>query len=115
MLVVRSIALLLVALLTGCMRQSIQVPDATKPATLTLSIGRLQKKDQVHGLDFRIHGQVDGVAFLSSSTIITQRVSGSFDIKFNGDYFSTNCVIEYSPQGVRSGSVSVSYAFRSGF
>jgi len=104
-----TILLLFIPLLCGCgRRRTIQVKDARKRAELTLTTAPNQKPS-VHSLSVRIHGQVEGVAFISGSIVYTQRVSGRFDIKANHEYYNTNCTVLYSPESVQSGKFSVDY------
>jgi hypothetical protein len=104
--------LLATAALCGCGRkQSTRVADVTQPATLSLSPARSQG-DSVHGLALRIHGRIDGAAMISASVLPTQHVAGAFEIQYSGDYYETHCAIQYSPENVRSGNVTVDYEFR---
>src|SRR5688572_3002026 len=103
---------LLVVSLCGCgNKQTSQIADVTKPATLQLTTAP-QQGTSVHNLSLRIRGQIDGVAYISGTILSTQRISGEFDIKAGGDYYTTNCIVQYSPEQVKSGRVAVKYEFR---
>jgi hypothetical protein len=76
---------------TGCgRRQSVSVPDVTKSTTLTLTTGPGQS-GKVHKLSLRIRGRIDGTAQLSGAPLQSQRVSGRFEVRHEGDFYSTNC------------------------
>ena len=107
-----STLLLFVALLvSGCgKRQTVQVADATKASDVTLTSPA--DRPLVHGISLRFHGHLDGVATVSGTNVQTQRLTGDFDVKTGGDWYSTNCVLHYSPESVRSGTVIIDYEFR---
>ncbi len=105
------ISLLLISLCACRKRQLTTVLDVTKPDTLNLTTAPKQGIS-VYSLSLRIHGELDGVADISGTILSTQRIAGHFDIRRGGDYYMTNCVIQYSPGQVRSGTVSVEYEFR---
>ncbi len=105
-----AVGLGMLCLLTGCGRQSVPLQDATKAAVLVLTPPPGQK-GSVHTLHVRIRGVIDGDGIFYGDLINTQRVSGRFDLRLAGDYFSTNCVIRYSPVRARSGKASVEYEF----
>lgn len=110
---IAALILLMAALIAGCgKRHTVGVPDVTKSTTLTLTTAPGQSAS-VHSISLRIRGKIDGTAQISGPPLQPKRVSGSFEIAHNGDYYSTNCVINYLPVGVRKGRVTVDYEFRS--
>jgi hypothetical protein len=108
--VAAAVGLGMLCLLTGCGRQSVPLQDATKAAVFVLAPLPSQR-GSVHTLHVRIRGAIDGDGVFYGDLINTQRVSGRFDLRLAGDYFSTNCVIHYSPVQTRSGRASVEYEF----
>ena len=101
-----------VLLLAGCGKpQSAQISDVTKPATLTLTPAPGQST-AVHAFSIRIRAKLDGSADIWGTDLQSNRFSGKFEITRGGDYYGTNCVIEYRPVGVRTGQISIEYEFR---
>ena len=100
--------LVLLGVLVGCRKQqTVQIADATKPSTLTLApadgaAGR--------GLSLSIRGRIDGVARIWYSGASTNEVSGRIDMSYDDNY-STNFLVHYVPAGVRTGQVTIKYAF----
>lgn len=92
----------------GCGRRvTVQVPDVTKPITLTVSPGNAEAR----GVSVRIVGNIDGVAVLSGSGRYgTNRVQGRIDMNYRDDY-STNFTLYYAPETVRTGFVTMRYVF----
>jgi hypothetical protein len=91
----------------GCKRPvTVQIPDATKPITLTVSPGHAR----AHGVSVWIRCDIDGVAFISSSGHGTNRLEGRNEVNYRDNY-STNFTLYYAPETVRSGSVSMEYVF----
>lgn len=95
----------------GCSSRgpAVEVADVTQPCVLTL----LAPPDSpyVHGLSVRIRGHLDGIATISLTNFPVQKLTGDFDVKIGGDWYTTNCVLNYSPQDVRAGKVKIEYYF----
>jgi hypothetical protein len=99
-------------LLVGCGKPQVaQISDVTKPATLTLTPAPGQSTS-VHAFWLRIRGKIDGSADIWGTDLQSNRFTGKFEMTRSGDYYATNCVIEYRPVGVRTGKVSIEYKFR---
>ena len=100
--------LVLLGALVGCTKQqTAQIADTTKPSTLTLApahgaAGR--------GLSLSIRGRIDGVARIWYGGASTNEVSGRIDMSYD-DNCSTNFLVHYVPEGVRTGQVTIKYAF----
>jgi hypothetical protein len=107
-----STILLLAALLVcGCgKRRTAEVAEVTKASVVTLTAPADRRL--VHGISLRFRGHLDGMAIVSGTNIQTQRLTGDFDVSTGGDWYSTNCVLQYSPESVRSGTVTIEYDFR---
>jgi hypothetical protein len=103
---------MLTVLVTGCGKHQItQIPDVTKPATLTLSPAPGQSAN-VHSFWLHIRGKIDGTAEIWGADLQTNRFSGNFKMSRDGDFYSSNCIVEYRPIGVRTGRISIEYEFR---
>jgi hypothetical protein len=102
------VALTALVLPVGCRpRVAVQVPDVTKPITLTVSRGNAEAR----GVSVRIRGNIDGVAVLSGSGRYgTNRVHGLIDESYRDNY-STNFTLYYAPETVRTGIVTMQYVF----
>lgn len=104
--------LLLLFVAVGCNnRQTTQIADVTKPATLSLSPAPRQGVS-VYGLSLHISGEIEGEAEIWGDELGTNRITGKFEVKRNGDYYATNCVIEYRPIDVRAGRILIQHEFR---
>jgi hypothetical protein len=102
-----------VFLIGGCgqaPRQSIAIPDVTRPITLMLAPppGRTEP---INYLTLQIHGRINGHAEVSFDESVTNTVGTRFTIKRTGNYSGTNCVVRYVPRHVTSGTVTIEYAF----
>jgi len=92
-------------------RQTTQIVDVTKPTTLTLTPAPGQGTS-VHSFSLPIRGKIDGSAQFWGTGLQTNHFTGKFEMQHRGDYYATNCVIEYRPVGVRTGQISIEYEFR---
>jgi len=86
---------------------TVEVADTTTPSTLKLTppsgeVGR--------GLSLSIRGRIDGAARIWYGSSITNVIAGRVDMKYSDNY-STNLLLHYSPDGVRTGHVTIKYAF----
>ena len=98
---------LLVIAVAGCSkRQSVEISDVTKPATLTLSLAPGQSTS-VDGFSLHIRGKIDGAADIWGTELKTNHVSGTFVVRYTGEYYDTNFVIGYSPTGVHVGKIVI--------
>ena len=103
---------ILLAMLSGCShKQTVQIGDISKPETITLKAGRGQSATKITGISLRFHGQLDGEATITGKNVITQKLTGAFDLKTGGDWYSDTCQLQYSPTNVHSGQVVIEYEF----
>ena len=86
---------------------TVEVADTTTPSTLTLTAPSGQAG---RGLSLSIRGRIDGAARIWYGGSITNVIAGRVDMKYSDNY-STNLLLHYSPDGVRSGHVTIKYAF----
>ena len=104
--------LILLAVITGCShKQTVQVGDVSKPETIVLKASRGQSTTHIYGISLRFHGQIDGDATITGKNVTTQKLSGTFDLKTGGDWYSDSCQLQYSPTNVHSGQVIIEYEF----
>jgi hypothetical protein len=104
--------LLFLVVFSGCgKRQTTQIPDVTKPATLTLTPAPGQGA-LVHSISVCIRGKIDGSADFFGTELGTNHVGTDFEIRQSCDYYATNYVIRYVPNGVSAGKVTIEYEFR---
>ena len=91
----------------GCTKQqTIQITDTTKPCTLTLAPA---EGASGRGVSLNIKGRIDGFARIWYSDS-TNEISGRIDVSYS-DSHSTNFQVHYVPAGVRTGQVTIKYAF----
>lgn len=103
----------LIALISACSRtprQSIQIPDVTKPLTLTLAPPQ-GRTEPIKYLTLQIRGRINGRADVSFNDSVTNNVGLRFTIKRTGNFEGNNCVVRYIPQRVTAGKVTIQYEF----
>lgn len=102
------------SILLGCNSSSgpttIAIPDVTQTNALNLVASHSGKF--VSGLTLRVQGHLDGTGYLSAASFPTQVLSGTINWRMHEDYFQTNCVLQYRPVGVRTGSLTIQYELR---
>ncbi|MFZ1829742.1 MAG: hypothetical protein WAW42_13510 [Candidatus Competibacteraceae bacterium] len=104
--------MILLAMLTGCShKQTVQVGDVSKPETIILKASRGQSAMHITGISLRFHGQIDGEATITGTNVLTQKLTGIFDLKTGGDWYSDSCQLQYSSTNVHSGQVIIEYEF----
>ncbi len=104
--------MILLSLLTGCShKQTVQVSDVSKPESLILKPGRGQSATHITGISLRFHGQIEGEATITGTNVLTQKLTGAFDLKTGGDWYTDSCQLHYTPTNVRSGRVIIEYEF----
>ena len=104
--------LILLAMLTGCShKQTVQVGNVSKPETIVLKASRGQSATHITGISLRFHGQIDGEATITGTNVLTQKLTGTFNLKTGGDWYSDSCKLQYSPTNVHSGQVVIEYEF----
>jgi hypothetical protein len=105
---------MILPLLAGCGKyQRIQIADVTKPVTLTLT-PPLGHSTLVDAFSLHIWGEIDGSADIWGTDLETNHYTNGkwkFEILRSGPFNATNCVIEYRPEGVRTGKISIEYDF----
>jgi hypothetical protein len=104
--------LILLAMLSGCShKHTVQIADVSKPETIILKASRGQSATHIYGISLRFHGQINGGATITGKNVLTQKLTGTFDLKTGGDWYSDTCQLQYSPTNVHSGKVVIEYEF----
>jgi hypothetical protein len=88
----------------------IEMTDVTKPQTLRL-ISYHTNVNEVCCLTLQITGRIDGAAYLFPINQKTQRVAGVVNLNTYQDWFNTNYIFDYVPEGVSTGKLVVFYLF----
>lgn len=95
---------------TGCgVRQEIAIEDVTKPLIIQLSAPLGDRP--IQRLAFEIQGKLDGTGSFSGDGF-DGKSDGRVSIKVARDWSTTNYVIHYRPENVRSGTLTISYEFK---
>ncbi len=90
--------------------QTIKVTQVKKESTITLNAP--PKAKQIHGISLRIFGNLKGSATVSIGDRPAEKIEDSFDLKYDGDWYSLTCDVHYTPIEVETGSLSIQYEFR---
>ncbi len=90
--------------------QTIKVTEVKKKTTITLNAPR--KAKLIHGINLRIFGNLKGSATVSIGDRPPQNIASSFDVRYEGDWYSPTCEVHYTPLEVETGSLSIQYEFR---
>ena len=71
----------------------------------------------VHSLSVRCHGNLDDAAMftlmLDEKPYKSEKVQGTFSFTWGGDWYAPVARIEYRPDHVRSGDITIEYHFSS--
>jgi hypothetical protein len=88
-------------------RAVVSILDTTKPITLTVSP---RDARPAKGFSVEVKGRIDGTATIWNSQFGTNTLSGKIDVRYS-DNHSTNFILNYVPQNVRTGEVRLEYVF----
>lgn len=106
-----------VAFATGAcsMQRELRIADVTRSETLILNKRTVQ--GSVHALRIVGVGTIQGTAevqwMLNSDVYRRVTISGPFRFELEGDWYSDTAEVRYLPNGVSSGSVAITYEFKS--
>ncbi len=89
-------------------KTTVHVPDVTQHAVLSIPVPA-----KACLLNLRIHGRIDGSASIATGTRQAQRLTGEFDQQFTQPWSNSSYVIEYRPENVKAGAVTIQYNFTS--
>ena len=90
--------------------QTIKFTEVKKKTTITLTAP--PKAKLIHGISLRIYGNLKGSATVSIGDRPPEKIADSFDLKYDGDWYSPTCEVHYTPIEVETGSLSIQYEFR---
>ncbi len=102
-------------LLAGCGNgsKSDELPDVTKPDTVTLM--KNPGQGPIHSLTVTGLGEIDGdaviILMLNGGPYKTEPLSGTVDFKWSGDWYSDQAEIRYTPTSVKGGKLRLRYRF----
>lgn len=106
----------LISLLFGCgsSNRIYEVIDVTKNETINLK--KAPNKGNIHKLSISGSGNIDGKVeislILNGKPYKSETISGSFDFKWNGDWYSDEAKVQYSPHAVSKGTIIIRYKFQ---
>ena len=116
LIAMRVIAFLpLILLIYGCgfLNQTYEVKDVTKKETIKLK--KAPGEGNIHTLSISVSGNIDGTAeislILKGKPYKSEAISGAFNFKWNGDWYSNEAVVLYSPNTVSKGTMTLRYKF----
>jgi hypothetical protein len=102
------LSLLGLVTLFGCSdRGTVSVPDVTATNAFTLN----SRGGSISGLTLHVRGHLNGTGYIHAANWETQALSGTIDWKIYHDWFYKSCTLEYRPEGVHAGSVTIDYEF----
>ena len=96
---------------SGSRRGTAIISDVSQTNRLVLSSGYTGKtgSDWSKFISLRVYGQIDGVAHIFPENCETTKLSGKVEWTFSRDWYGTNCVLHYIPDGARKGHLTVEY------
>ncbi len=88
---------------------TLKVDNVTRPAELRLTTA----KKQPDNLSVHVTGWIDGTATLAlAGSTPTQVGPGNVEWRRDGDFYSSEAVVNYVPRNVTTGHLTVEYRFR---
>lgn len=110
-----SVFLVFTTLICGCGvgARTLEVADVTKSGTIVLN--KKTGQGPVHSLSVEVHGKIDGTAemvlTLEGKPYKTEILTGDIDFRWEGDWYSDQADIRYTPSAVTDGDLRLSYKF----
>lgn len=105
----------LISFLFGCgsSNRIYEIKNVTKNETINLKKG--PNKGNIHALSISGSGNIDGTAeislILNEKPYKHETISGSFNFKWSGDWYSNEAKVQYSPHAVSKGTITIRYKF----
>ncbi len=102
-------------LLAGCSTDTreYQVADVTKPAVIILK--KRPEQGSIYALSITGEGTIEGNAtitlVLNGAPYKTEKLSGTVDFRWGGDWYGDSAEIRYSPGQVSGGRLILNYTF----
>jgi hypothetical protein len=82
----------------------------------TIVLGRDTGSPHTYAISIRGSGRIDGEATISlllgGQRYRVEKLSGTIDFEWGGDWYAETATIRYEPTSVRSGNVVLHYRFR---
>lgn len=101
---------------SGCQRQLgqvVSVADITQGEVIT--IRKLPSQDNIHAIRIRIRGKIDGNALiqliLNKEPYKEAQLRGPIDVKWEGEWYSDEAQIIYTPLSQPTGEIKIVYQF----
>lgn len=101
--------------LGACARfdQSTTFADVMRPQVLVIRAA--PGAGQIHALNVRCHGNVEGDAsitlMLDGRPYRTEKFQGRFSFGWSGDWYAREARLHYLPDRVRGGAITIDYRF----
>ena len=99
----------------GTYDQEISISDVGNAQVIVLRAA--PGASAVHSLSVRCHGKLDGAAsftlMLDGKPYKSEKVRGPFSFTWGGDWYAPEARLEYRPDQVRSGDITIEYHFSS--
>ena len=109
--------------LQGCIRnpcQTTKITDVTKAQAVVLH--KIPSQGHVHAVSIRVTGEIAGEATLQlfddrspksdGSAYRQQELAGPVNVTWEGDWYSDEARIVYTPRKVSSGTIEIHYEFK---
>jgi hypothetical protein len=102
--------------LAGCLAgdRATTVKDVTRAETIILK--KKPSQGAIHAISISGFGSINGDAevqlILHGAVYKKEKISGSFRVEFDGDWYADEAELRYIPTKVSSGNLTVKYAFR---
>lgn len=88
---------------------SVRIDDVTKTHKLVLTTSR--DLMSISGISIHVTGYLDGTATIVASNWEPKKLSGKIDWQIYHDWFSNTCEIDYLPENVSQGKLTLEYIF----
>lgn len=93
--------------------QSTALADVSRPQVLVIRAA--PGTGEIHSLKVRCHGSVEGDAsitlMLDGRPHRSEKVQGRFSFSWSSDWYSREARLDYLPDRVRGGAVTIDYRF----
>jgi len=108
--------LLFIALMIGCVSKNrlINISDITKNSEIVLNHTDTTK--HIFSIHIAIKGEIDGNALIILKDGVNYKKEyriekGKIDFNIDTDWYNTKCIVNYEPQDVTKGELSIEYKF----
>lgn len=107
--------IVIVALVAGCGSggRTHDLADVTQSETIVLK--KSTGQGAIHSLTLRgsgeIHGDAEITLILNGGPYKTEKLSGKIDFRWDGDWYSDEAEIRYTPKSVTGGSLKLKHEF----